>query len=185
MLSWRIAALFLLAPLMPNAARATVYEMADNGTVTIFRDKPSSAIGMTRPTALTPFRTPVALQAKLERSAARYQLSGELIAAVVWAESRFRPQARSAAGAIGLMQLMPATARQLAVDPHNVDENIRGGTAYLRQLLNRYDGDLVRALAAYNAGPGAVDRYGGIPPFRETRAYVATILARLAALPPA
>lgn len=78
------------------------------------------------------------------------------------------------------MQLMPATARDLAVDPRDPGSNIRGGTAYLRMLLNRYAGDVVKTLAAYNAGLGAVDRYGGVPPFPETRTYVQNILAHLA-----
>ncbi len=74
---------------------------------------------------------------------------------------------------------MPGTARALGVDPHDSRQNFAGGAAYLSGLLKRYDGDTVRALAAYNAGPGAVDRYGGVPPYKETRAYVAAILDRL------
>ena len=85
----------------------------------------------------------------------------------------------SPAGAIGEMQLMPSTARSLGVDPWDTRDNFRGGAIYLGSLMHRYDGDLIRALAAYNAGPGAVDRYGGVPPYRETRAYVAAIMNRL------
>ena len=77
------------------------------------------------------------------------------------------------------MQLMPGTARALGADPFDTEQNYRGGSAYFAMLLKRYDGDVVRALAAYNAGPGAVDRYGGVPPFKETRDYVASILDRL------
>ncbi|MDH4386800.1 MAG: lytic transglycosylase domain-containing protein [Caulobacter sp.] len=121
----------------------------------------------------------------IEAAAQRQALSPDLLEAVAWRESRFRQTAVSSAGAIGVMQLMPATARDLAVDPHDLDQNVHGGAAYLRRMLNRYDGDLVKALAAYNAGPGAVDRYRGVPPYRETQDYVAAILGRLSQLPTA
>ena len=97
-----------------------------------------------------------------------------LVRAVVQVESAFDPNARSKKGALGLMQLMPATARQFGVtNPFNPNENVRAGVAYLRQLLDRYGNNEELALAAYNAGPGAVDKYGEVvPPFRETRNYV-------------
>lgn len=107
------------------------------------------------------------------------ELSPELIEAMAWRESRGRAGAMSAKGALGEMQLMPGTARSLHVDPHDTRQNYRGGAAYMRLMMARYDGDIVRALAAYNAGAGAVDRYGGVPPYRETRAYVAAIMDRL------
>lgn len=101
----------------------------------------------------------------------------DLVRAVVQVESAFNPYARSPKGALGLMQLMPATAREFGVlNPFNAVENVRGGVAYLRRLLDRYDNNEQLALAAYNAGPGAVDRYGEtVPPYRETQNYVSRI----------
>jgi soluble lytic murein transglycosylase-like protein len=118
----------------------------------------------------------------LTKAGAQHNIDIELLASVVKAESGGRANAVSRTGARGLMQLMPGTAQQLGVnDAFRPDQNIAGGSTYLDQLLDRYDpkGDtpgLMLALAAYNAGPAAVDRYHGIPPYRETRAYIARVL---------
>jgi len=112
--------------------------------------------------------------------AARFDLSPSLLEALVWQESRWRPAAVSHAGARGLAQLMPGTARYLGVDPDDPMQNLEGGARYLREQLDRFDGDLEKALAAYNAGPGRVIRAGGVPNIRETRNYVAAIMGRLA-----
>jgi hypothetical protein len=109
--------------------------------------------------------------------AAALSLEPKLVQAVIQVESGYNPRALSNKGAMGLMQLMPGTARDLAVaDPWDPGQNIRGGTSYLRRLLDQFDGNEDLALAAYNAGPNAVVRHGGIPPYRETRDYVDRIL---------
>ena len=111
--------------------------------------------------------------------ARRHGLDPELVMAVVSVESGFRPQAVSPKGAQGLMQLMPKTASSLGVaDAFDPTQNLDAGTRHLGQLLTLYGGDLTRALAAYNAGEGAVHRHGGVPPYRETRAYVKRVLER-------
>lgn len=116
----------------------------------------------------------------IQDAAARQRLSPDLLLEVARRESGFRQAAVSNKGAVGLMQLTAGTARDLGVDRFDARQNMHGGAAYLRNMLDRY-GDLRLALAAYNAGPGAVDRYGGVPPFAETKAYVAAIMTRVAA----
>ena len=100
-----------------------------------------------------------------------------LIRAVLMAESAGDPSAISVAGAQGLMQLMPGTAAHCGIDPFEASENVQCGTSYLRGLLDRYHGNVTLAVAAYNAGPGAVDRYHGVPPYAETQAYVARVIS--------
>jgi soluble lytic murein transglycosylase-like protein len=112
----------------------------------------------------------------IEEAASKYEMDANLIRAVMQAESAFHPYAVSRAGAEGLMQLMPDLADEMGVsDVFDPRDNIMGGARYLKRLLDYHDGNLDLALASYNAGPGNVQRYGGVPPFRETRNYVKTI----------
>ncbi len=116
---------------------------------------------------------------KVAELARRFDLSPTLIEALVWQESRWRANAVSPVGARGLAQLMPGTARDLGVDANDPFANLEGGARYLREQLDRFDGDIEKALAAYNAGPGRVIAAGGVPRIRETQTYVASIMGRL------
>jgi soluble lytic murein transglycosylase-like protein len=121
--------------------------------------------------------TPAEIREMAAKAGAAHDLDVELLASVIRAESNGNVHAVSRAGARGLMQLMPGTASKLGVaDSFRADQNINGGTEYLNSLLERYHDNLALALAAYNAGPAAVDKYRGIPPYRETRLYVARII---------
>jgi len=121
--------------------------------------------------------TPPALSASqlADAAADKYGLPRRLVRSVISTESGFQPRVVSPKGAIGLMQLMPATAEALGADPRDPAQNVDAGTRYLRDLLQKYHGGLWHALAAYNAGPGAVDKYQGVPPYRETIDYVGRI----------
>ncbi len=165
-----IAAAVALAT--PLAAQAQVFEVGDDGAVR----QTSSGPAQPSPAPRARSAPPSAVQA----AAARYDLSPALIDAVAWQESRYNAAAVSPKGAVGIMQLMPGTAQALHVDPRDPVANIYGGAAYLRQLIDRFDGRIDLALAAYNAGPGAVVRHDGVPPYRETQTYVASALGKLA-----
>ena len=167
---------------VPAVGAAQVLEIGDTGAVTV-HDRPSvfnnDGAQPIRATINAPHRANTVTTSALNDAAVAAEISPELVEAVGWRESRQRARVVSPAGAIGEMQLMPGTARALGVDPYDTRQNYQGGATYLSNMLRRYDGDLVRALAAYNAGPGAVDRYGGVPPYKETREYVAAIMDRL------
>ena len=174
------AIVVVLAAALAPQAKAQVLEIADDGAVTTYSGPmvhtETGATAISRPAAPS---APSTVANAIAEAAERYAVSRELVTAVAWQESRLRQAAVSPKGAVGVMQLMPATARDLGVDPFDLGQNIAGGAAYLAQMLRRYDGDLRLSLAAYNAGPGAVDRHGGVPPFPETQAYVAAVLSRL------
>jgi soluble lytic murein transglycosylase-like protein len=195
----RILLAAALCALTPALAHAQIYAWRDAAGNLVLSDQPKDPSAKTYAVdpaaASTPASTPVAATtgfrttkaAFSQRGAAyddlivehstRHALSPDFVRAVIQAESAFNPRARSVKGAMGLMQLMPQTARAYGVfDPYNAAENIRAGVAYLRNLLDRFNQDESLALAAYNAGPNAVEKYGRtVPPYKETRNYVAKI----------
>lgn len=161
--SWRDADGRLVLSTTPRAGATKTYAVV-NASSTI------------RTTQATPNRRAERFEPLIATTAEEHGVRPDLVRAVIQAESAFDPLARSHKGAMGLMQLMPATAAELGVsDPYDPEQNIRGGVAYLKSLLVQYSDDEELALAAYNAGPGAVDRYDGVPPYRETRQYIARI----------
>jgi hypothetical protein len=179
------AAAVSLCVLAASPAHAQIYSWTDDSGHLVLSDKPhgtehayslpkSESIRTTR--AFTDIRTTL-YDEMIERYAQLNDVRTELVRAVVQVESGFNQWAKSPKGAMGLMQLMPATMREFGVrDAYNAEQNLRGGVAYLKQLLDRYSNNEVLALAAYNAGPGAVDRHGqAVPPYKETQDYVKRI----------
>ena len=168
--------MILVLALVPAGAAAGVkIKVLEDGSRVMYNDRPAKRVWKPQPRAASVDRAEI--DASIETHARRQQLDPDLVRAVIQVESAFQPWAESHKGAMGLMQLMPETARVLSVqDPWDPNDNVQGGTIYLRHLLDRFGGRLELALAGYNAGPENVDRYGGIPPFEETRSYVEKVL---------
>lgn len=167
--------------LTPSLALAQLYTWKDASGRMIISDTPKDPsaktiayvgnYGVSTKAVSRSFR-PTAYDDLIAEHASRHALHPDFVRAVIQAESAFNPYARSPKGAMGLMQLMPSTAAEYRVrNAYDPAENIRGGTVYLRQLLDKFGSEQL-ALAAYNAGPGAVDKYDGVPPYRETKEYV-------------
>jgi soluble lytic murein transglycosylase-like protein len=184
----RIAALAVLAALAAvSPAWAQIYSWQDASGAQVYSDRPRPGSGEmvtfavagrpdVRATKPAVPRASGRFDDIIERHAGDSGVPADLVRAVIQVESGFNPAAVSPKGAQGLMQLMPGTARELGVaDPFQPEDNIRGGVTYLKRLLEQYSHDVRLALAAYNAGPASVDRYGDVPPYRETQAYVKKI----------
>ncbi|MBA2306137.1 MAG: lytic transglycosylase domain-containing protein [Acidobacteria bacterium] len=175
----------LFGAVWPAAADAQIYSWRDPDGSLVLSTTPK--IGATRTFAVANAASPVrstrpysprsqTFEPLIAEYSAAHDVRVDLVRAVIQAESAFNPLARSVKGAMGLMQLMPATAAELGVrDPYDPAQNIRGGVTYLKSLLLQYSNNEELALAAYNAGPGAVKKYGAVPPYRETRNYIARI----------
>jgi len=178
--------LSLLLLALPVSAREPLHMWTDKDGVTHVSDLPPSA-QRASPRRVDPApkkaerwweKRTDAPPDEIDRAAAIFKIPAELVRAVIWAESAGDAAAVSHRGAIGLMQLMPQTAGGMYVeDPVDPAQNIMGGTRYLRWLANQFNGDMLLTLAAYNAGPDAVKKYGGVPPFEETRQYCKKVMA--------
>jgi soluble lytic murein transglycosylase-like protein len=193
------AALAVAAAIFASPSYAQVMEIAPDGTVSVRQGAGAANFEVITPasdkvvdesgapivpayafTAVSPAPVPPQYAAVLMQAAAAANISPTLLSALVWQESRWNPQAVSPKGAMGLAQLMPATARYLGVNPADPVANLHGGARYLRQLLDQFDGNVEKALAAYNAGPGRVRSAGGVPAIAETQNYVTSIVRRIA-----
>ncbi|MGV8075156.1 MAG: transglycosylase SLT domain-containing protein [Syntrophobacteraceae bacterium] len=193
--AWILACMFFI----PALCMAEIFKYVSNDGVIHFTNLPTQSnfqkvrlnnslrIGALNPCLRNPSKSlcdpslnranQLAYEPYIKLSCRRHGLDFNLVKAVIRAESAFNPQAVSPKGAMGLMQLMPDTSRDMGVgNPFDPYENIQGGSRYLKLMLNRFDNNIVHALAAYNAGPEAVEKHGGIPPFEETQTYIQRVL---------
>ncbi|MFN2546792.1 MAG: lytic transglycosylase domain-containing protein [Myxococcales bacterium] len=188
----RILLISVFLAALPAAARSGLHMWTDkDGVLHVDDTPPPPPRARNAPRKATPAPAAPARKAErwwekrsdappdeIDRAAAYYNVPAELVRAVIWAESAGDAMAVSRTGALGLMQLMPHTAGEMYVqDPVDPAQNIMGGTRYLRWLANQFGGDMLLTLAAYNAGPDAVKKYGGVPPFEETRTYCKRVMA--------
>jgi len=171
----RLIALSVLYLVATGAVAGVKIRVNDEGLREIYNETPTQhARRVARDLVPVP---ETRLDDLIHRYARENELDPKLVRAVMQVESGYNAAARSAKGAMGLMQLMPETATDYSIgDPYDPEQNVRGGTAYLRAMLDRFDGNLEYALAGYNAGPETVTRYGGVPPYPETRAYVERVM---------
>jgi len=174
--------LFLFLVTIPLQAEIVI-QKADTRTMSILREeeevsgKSPAGYGYRYASTTVSYGNSGAISETIRQAAHHYGVDSRLIEAMVQVESRFEPFAVSRVGAMGLMQLMPETARQLGVaNPFDIEENIYAGVRYFKSLYNRFNGNLRLSLAAYNAGPAAVEMYGGVPPYPETMSYVEKII---------
>jgi soluble lytic murein transglycosylase-like protein len=192
--SLRIVVTLLLAVALPAVARAEIYYWRDATGRLVLSDTPKDPSARTyevssgpqgiRTTRPIVSRRAAAYDGLIDEHSSVHGIDANIVRAVIQAESAYNPRAVSVKGAMGLMQLMPATAKAYDVlDPFDPVENIRAGVAYLKSLLVKYKENLELALAAYNAGPTAVAKYGAVPPYRETRSYVKRIREAVEAAP--
>lgn len=158
--------------------RQEFQQILDKNMTTAPADNSSASIFGEAGNPLNPFdSSPEAMDSLITKYSNKYNLDDSLVKAVIKAESGFNPGAKSPVGALGLMQLMPSTAKAMGVqNPYDPEQNIEGGAKYLKGLLDRFGGDKEKAIAAYNAGPGAVKKYDGVPPYKETQNYVKKVL---------
>jgi len=181
----KVGIAFCVLALAVSAASAEIYKYVDEDGVVCYTDAPfgKKSQRIERDMVLpqrqkADMLTRSDFSSYVHQAAAKYDLEPELIKAVITTESNGNHRAVSRKGAIGLMQLMPATANDLnVINPFNPEENIEGGTRYLKQLLERFNGNLTLALAAYNSGPKTVEKYGAVPPILETRQYVKKVFS--------